>query len=120
MTSQSDSASCSVQESRVGEINVVGVAGTVDMLTTSQLEEAIDAAAKDSPTAVIVDLTAVDFLASAGMGVLVATKEALGDAVRFAVVADGPATSRPLELVGITDVVDVFKTLDEAVTALQA
>lgn len=120
MTSGSDSASCSVQESRVGEINVVGVAGTVDMLTTPQLEDAIGAAAKSSPAAVIVDLTAVEFLASAGMGVLVAAKEALGDAVRFAVVADGPATSRPLKLVGVADVVDVYKTLDEAVQALQA
>jgi anti-sigma B factor antagonist len=117
--SQSDPASCSVTEHRVGEINVVGVAGTVDMLTAPKLEEAIDAASKSSPAAVVVDLTAVEFLASAGMGVLVAARQDLGEAVRFAVVADGPATSRPLKLVGIAEVVDLYPTLDQALTALQ-
>jgi hypothetical protein len=31
------------------------------------------------------------------------------------VVADGPATSRPLKLVGIANIIDLFSTLDEAV-----
>ena len=71
-----------------------------------------------SPPAVVVDLSAVEFLASAGMGVLVAAHEDLTPAIRFAVVADGPATSRPLKLVGIADVVGLYATLDEALTAL--
>lgn len=119
MTSQPDGASCSVEESRVGEVSVVTVAGTVDMLTAPKLDEAINAAAKSSPSAVVVDLSAVEFLASAGMGVLVAAQEQLGDTARFAVVADGPATSRPLKLVGIADVVDLYATLDEALAALK-
>ncbi|WP_029108369.1 STAS domain-containing protein [Mycobacterium sp. URHD0025] len=119
MTSQPDPASCSVEESRVGDVSVVAVAGTVDMLTSPKLEEGITAAAKSSPSAIVVDLSAVEFLASAGMGVLVAAQEQLDDAVRFAVVADGPATSRPLKLVGIADVVDLFATLDEALAALK-
>jgi anti-sigma B factor antagonist len=36
----------------------------------------------------------------------------------LAVVADGPATSRPLKLVGVTDVVDLYATLDEALAVL--
>ncbi|MEN4396227.1 STAS domain-containing protein [Mycolicibacterium senegalense] len=119
MTSQPDPASCSVEESRVGEVSVVAVAGTVDMLTAPKLEEAINSALKSSPTAVVVDMSAVEFLASAGMGVLVAAREQLGDGARFAVVADGPATSRPLKLVGITEVVELFATLDEALSALK-
>jgi anti-sigma B factor antagonist len=110
--------SCAIEERRIGEISVVSVAGTVDMLTAPQLDEAIGSAAKSSPPAVIVDLTAVEFLASAGMGVLVAAHDDLSPAVRFAVVADGPATSRPLKLVGIAEVVDLYATLDEALTAL--
>lgn len=119
MTSQPDPAGCSVEERRVGEMSVVAVTGTVDMLTAPKLEEAINSAAKNSPAAVIVDLSRVDFLASAGMGVLVAAQEQLGDAARFAVVADGPATSRPLKLVGIADVVALYATLDEALAALK-
>ena len=56
----------------------------------------------------------MEFLASAGMGVLIAAQDELAPAIRFAVVADGPATSRPLKLVGVTDVVDLYATLDEA------
>lgn len=110
--------SCAIEERRVGEISVVSVAGTVDMLTAGQLEEAIGAAAKSSPPAVVVDLSAVEFLASAGMGVLVAAHDELGPDVQFVVVADGPATSRPLKLVGIADVIDLYATLEEALTAL--
>ncbi|MGV0781733.1 STAS domain-containing protein [Mycolicibacterium peregrinum] len=119
MTSQPDPAGCSVEESRVGEVTVVAVAGTVDMLTAPKLEEAITSAAKSSPSAIVVDMSAVEFLASAGMGVLVAAREQLGDTARFSVVADGPATSRPLKLVGIAEVVDLYATLDEALAALK-
>jgi anti-anti-sigma factor len=118
MTSQ-DPASCTVEERRVGEISVVAVTGTVDMLTAPKLEDAIGSAAKSEPAAVVVDLSAVDFLASAGMGVLVAAHGELAPAVRLAVVADGPATSRPLKLVGIADLVDLFATLDEALASLK-
>lgn len=113
-------AACSVEQSRVGTVCVVSVAGTVDMLTAPQLEAAITTAAASTPSAVVVDLTAVDFLASAGMGVLVAAHAELSPAVRFAVVADGPTTSRPLKLVGIAEVVELFITLDEALAAVAA
>ncbi|MCX2710921.1 STAS domain-containing protein [Mycolicibacterium sp. J2] len=110
--------SCTVEEKRIGEVSVISVTGTLDMLTAPRLEAAISAASATTPQAVVVDLGAVDFLASAGMGLLVAAHGDLTPDVRFAVVADGPATSRPLKLVGITDVVDVFATLDEALDAL--
>jgi anti-anti-sigma factor len=88
------------------------------MLTAPDLEKAIAEAAKSTPSAVVVDMSDVEFLASAGMGVLIAAQDELVPAVGFAVVADGPATSRPLKLVGVTDVVDLYATLDEALGAL--
>jgi anti-sigma B factor antagonist len=118
--SQPATSSCTIDQQRIGEIEVLSVAGVVDMLTAPQLEEAIAVAAKDSPQGVIVDMGAVDFLASAGMGLLVAVREELPESVQFAVVADGPATSRPLKLVGIAEVVGLHATLDEALAALTA
>jgi anti-sigma B factor antagonist len=113
------SSSCAIEERRVDAISVVSVAGVVDMLTAPDLESAIAEAAKSSPSAVVVDMSAVEFLASAGMGVLIASQDELaGSSVKLAVVADGPATSRPLKLVGVTDVVDLYATLDEALAAL--
>ena len=117
-SSGAEAVSCGIDDHRVGEISVVSVTGTVDMLTAPRLEEAIRSATKSSPSALVVDLSRVEFLASAGMGVLVASKNALSPTVRFAVVADGPATSRPLKLIGIADVVELFATLDEALTVL--
>ncbi|WP_123025052.1 STAS domain-containing protein [Mycolicibacterium stellerae] len=112
------SSSCAIEERRIDSVSVVAVAGVVDMLTAPDLEKAIAEAAKNSPTAVVVDMSDVEFLASAGMGVLIAAQDELSPAIRFAVVADGPATSRPLKLVGVTDVVDLYATLDEALGAL--
>jgi anti-sigma B factor antagonist len=120
VTSQPAASQCTIERRRIGEIEVLSVAGVVDMLTASQLEEAIAAATKDSPRGVIVDLNAVDFLASAGMGILVAARDELPASVQLAVVADGPATSRPLKLIGIAEVVGLHATLDEALAALTA
>jgi anti-sigma B factor antagonist len=111
---------CTIEQRRIDEIEVLSVAGVVDMLTAPQLEEAIAAAGKASPRGVIIDMAAVDFLASAGMGILVAARDELPSSVGLAVVADGPATSRPLKLVGIADVVGLHSTLDQALAALTA
>jgi anti-sigma B factor antagonist len=112
------SSSCAIEARRIESVSVVSVAGVVDMLTAPDLEKAISEAAKGSPAAVVVDMSSVDFLASAGMGVLIAAQDELAPDVKLAVVADGPATSRPLKLVGVTDVVDLYATLDEALAAL--
>jgi anti-sigma B factor antagonist len=120
VASQSAASQCTIERQRIGDVEVLTVAGVVDMLTASHLEEAIAAAAKDSPQGVIIDLGAVDFLASAGMGILVAARDELPAHVQLAVVADGPATSRPLKLIGIADVVGLHTTLDEALAAMAA
>lgn len=89
------------------------------MLTAPQLEDALRAAVANKPESLVVDLTGVEFLASAGMGVLVAAHDSAGEGTRFCVVADGPSTSRPLKLVGIADIVPLYATLDEALEALR-
>lgn len=96
---------------------MVAVSGVVDMLTSPQLETAIDTALGKSPAAVVIDFTDVEFLASAGMGVLVAAHDKAGSDVAISVVADGPATSRPLKLVGIADIVSLYPSLDEALAS---
>ena len=88
------------------------------MLTTPEFEARIAAAAGRSPASVVVDLSDVDFLGSSGMGALVTAHADLTPAIRFVVVADGPATSRPLKLIGIADIIDIFPTLDAALSAL--
>lgn len=52
------------------------------------------------------------------MQVLVDAYEAATPDIGFAVVADGPGTSRPLKLVGLTEIFDVVPTLQGAVDRL--
>jgi anti-sigma B factor antagonist len=98
----------------MGRVAVLVVSGDVDMLTAPALADAISHAATESPAAVIVDLANVDFLASAGMTVLVAAHEDLTPTAGFGVVADGPATSRPMRLIGLDRTINLYRTLDDA------
>jgi len=118
-TTASSGSTCVVSERSVDEVVVVAASGVIDMLTAPQFGEALRAALEKKPEQLVVDLTEVEFLASAGMGVLVAAHEEAGSATRLCVVAEGPATSRPLKLVGIADIVPLFATVDEAVASLR-
>jgi anti-anti-sigma factor len=102
----------------IERIAVITVSGDLDMLTGPELSEAIDVSLRASPEALIVDLSGVDFLAVAGMNLLMVTHRDIAPPVTFAVVADGPATRRPLTLTGVDAVVPVHRTLDEALNDL--
>jgi anti-sigma B factor antagonist len=110
---------CIMDEQAVDDLAVLAISGTLDVLTSPELEARISAAVDRSPAGVVVDLSDVDFLGSSAMGALVAAHSDLTPGIRFVIVADGPATSRPLKLVGIADIIDIFATLDEALAALQ-
>ncbi len=99
---------------------MVAPSGVVDMLTAPQLEAAIRTALARKPAGLVVDLTAVEFLASAGMGVIVAAHDEVEVGTSLCIVAEGPATSRPLKLVGVADIVPLYSTLDEALAALRS
>jgi anti-sigma B factor antagonist len=101
-----------VEEFWLGQIVVVAAVGGVDMLTAPRLTEAIGVAAAKSPAGVIVDLSKVEFLASAGMSVLIAAQDDVTPHARFGVVADGPATGRPIRIFGSE--ITLYRTLDDA------
>lgn len=108
-------------ENWVGRVAVVAASGDLDMLTAPQLREAVQAALGKNPVGLIVDLTSVEFLGSAGMQVLMEThNQTDGTGTRFAVVADGSATSRPLKITGIADLIDLFSSLDVALENITA
>jgi anti-anti-sigma factor len=102
-----------------GSTAVVSCRGVIDMLTASEFERQIETALLQSPSAVVADLTAVTFLASHGMGVLVATEQRITPRVGFAVVADGPITLRPMALIGLDSVLSLHPTLDVALETVR-
>ena len=116
---QPRSGDFTVEESWTDRLVVVSVGGSVDMLSAPWLTEAIDAALAKNPAGLIIDLSKVDFLASAGMSVLMATHSEADHSRGFAVVADGPATYRPLTLMGLDEVLPLYRTFDDALSKLQ-
>ncbi|QIS24264.1 STAS domain-containing protein [Nocardia terpenica] len=101
------------------EATVLTVAGEVDLATAPALENAIEATLGGKPAALIIDLSQVSFLASAGMAALVAAHQRAGSVTHIAVVADGPATSRQLKMTNLDQVFALYPTLEEALTALR-
>jgi hypothetical protein len=90
---------CIITDSWHDSVVVIRCVGDLDMLTVPALERQIDTALAKRPTAMIVDFTSLDFLASVGMGLLVAY---------------GPATSRPMRMIGLADLMDLYPTLEQA------
>lgn len=107
--------SVSVQQ----DTTVLTVTGEVDLATAPTLQTAIENALAAHTATLVLDLSPVTFLASAGMAALVTAKKLAGETTRVAVVADGPATSRQLKLTNLDQVFELYKTLGEALQALR-
>jgi anti-anti-sigma factor len=108
-----------ISVAHLDEIVVVTVGGDIDISTAPTLETAIGAVLKCIPTVVIIDLSAVELLSSAGLQVLSAANKKVAIPGRFAVVANSPATRRPIELTDLDQLFSLYRTLDDAVTSLQ-
>jgi anti-sigma B factor antagonist len=100
-------------------IAVLTVGGDVDLATVPALEAAIDEALVSKPTGLVIDLSEVGFLASAGLQALVATHNNVSESAQFAVVANSAATSRPIQLTGLDQIFELYPTLDEALAAVR-
>ena len=72
-------------------VSVVSVTGEIDLVTAPALEQALGTVIADDPTALVIDLSAVEFLGSVGLKILAATYEKLDKSTEFGVVARGPA-----------------------------
>jgi anti-sigma B factor antagonist len=109
---------CVIEEQWHDTTVVLRCSGEIDIVTAPLLEEALASAQAKQPSAVIFDLSAVDFLASIGMGLLIAAQDQLAPAVGFAVVADGPGTSRPLTLIGVAERINMHSNLEAALASI--
>jgi anti-sigma B factor antagonist len=101
-------------EKRESGAIVLRVSGEIDLVTAPQLEESVTQALAQRPKVLVVDLTGVGFLASAGMSVLVAAHNMAGETTDMRLVASGSATLRPMELTGLAKALQIHPTLNEA------
>ena len=111
---------CTVVERWVGSTVIVDCTGEVDVTNAAVLERRISSALASKPSAVVVNLSGLGFLAARGMNVLIGASACLRDRVASAVVADGPKTRRPMTLIGLDSEVSMHSTLNAALAAVNA
>lgn len=98
---------------------VLRVDGEIDVLTAPALREKIASLTGSTAHSVLVlDLSDVTFLASAGLAVLAGASDACEGRGRFIVVAQTPVVLRPLELTGLTEAFEVFPTVETALATV--
>jgi anti-sigma B factor antagonist len=104
----------SVRVEPVDDAVVLSVSGEIDLVTAPELGQSINAAMAQEPPTLVVDLSEVDFLGSAGMAVLLGCNQQARGRIRFRVVAAGDTTFRPMELTGVPDEISIFPTREQA------
>jgi anti-anti-sigma factor len=88
--------------------SVLVVEGELDMLTAPQLSHALDEALGAAPPVLVVDLSGVTFMDSAGLAVLLTAHRESGDVTSLRVVANQRATLRPMQLTGVDEYLALY------------
>ena len=95
---------------------VLGVSGEVDVATVPRLREQLHSLVAQGSNKIIVNLDAVDFLDSTGLGVLVgALKRVRSNDGDLYLVCTQPRIRKVFEVTGLTKVFQLFDTVDDAV-----
>jgi anti-sigma B factor antagonist len=82
----------------------VTVVGEVDTFTAPVLRSSLDTQLEQQPRELVIDLSGVQFLGSAGLAVLVETQKAARSRdVGLRLIATTRAVTRPLEVTGLID-----------------
>jgi anti-anti-sigma factor len=102
-------------ESR-GTVSIVHAFGEVDMATAPLLSSGIKTGVADKPTKLVVDLTNVTFMSSPGLTVLADHHRLLEEKLLpMVVVTAQRAVLRPLAITGLTGLLTVVESTDEAI-----
>ena len=102
-------------QEQCGDLVVLAVHGDVDLQSAPELGAALARVHNDRSGDVVIDLSAVTFLDSSGLGAIVTAHHALqasGHSVR--VVCTDPRILKIIKLTRLDEVVPVFDSLDEA------
>lgn len=97
---------------------VITVTGSVDALTTGNLYSVIAAQVANKSVNVVIDLTGVEFVSSAGLRTLFsATKEARSSGGDLRAASNNPVIDKLLGMSGFTSIAKVFSSVQDAVAS---
>lgn len=95
---------------------MVDVTGDLDALTSPRLLDTLHALLRKRSAVLVVDLTAVAFMGSAGISVLVEIHRHASPYIDLRVVAASRVTLRPLQATGIDTALNVYPSRAAALT----
>lgn len=108
----------SVTSRRSGDRTVVKVTGEIDVYTAPALREELQAHQEAGAADLVVDLTEVPFMDSTGLGVLVGSlKRARTTGGSLRLVIDQEKVLKVFRITALTQVFEIYPTLDEALRA---
>ena len=96
--------------------SVLAVSGEVDVATVPRLREQLHSLVAQGDRCIVVDLDAVDFLDSTGLGVLVgALKRVRSSGGDLQLICTQPRIRKVFEVTGLTKVFNIHDSVDQAV-----
>lgn len=96
---------------------VVSLAGELDLYNAHEVREALLECCAEAPDRLVVDLSAVKFIDSTALGVLIEARTRLANRRGFLLAAPGLETRRALEISGLDRHFAVHESLDAALSA---
>jgi anti-sigma B factor antagonist len=96
---------------------VVSLAGELDLYNAHEVREALLECCAEAPDRLVVDLSAVKFIDSTALGVLIEARTRLANRRSFLLAAPGLETRRALEISGLDRHFAVHESLDAALSA---
>ncbi|TWD81244.1 anti-anti-sigma factor [Kribbella amoyensis] len=98
---------------------LVRLSGEIDIATTEYAAEAIRTAIAPPARLVLIDVSAVTFCSSAGLGNLVEARQLAGQhEIQLALVGVGRPVDRPLAVTGLGEHFRIYASADEALRTL--
>ena len=110
-----------IAEARQDGVLVISPAGRIDTTTAGTLETRLGAALAGTAPRLVLDLSGVDYISSAGLRVLlVAARQVQAAGGRLALCAMGPSVRQVFQLAGFLPLFTIQDTRDAAVAQLAA
>jgi anti-sigma B factor antagonist len=101
-----------------GDWSIVEVGGEIDVATAPRLREQLISLVNDERYQIVVDMAAVDFIDSTGLGVLISgLKRVKTRGGTFALSCTEPRILKVFEITGLLAVFPVHDTVDDAISA---
>lgn len=93
---------------------VVEVTGELDLLTAPRLSDTLHAVARLDYKVLVLDLSTLKFMGSAGLATLVEAHQHAARHTSLRIVACGPTTLRPIQITGLDTLLDIYPSRADA------